>query len=121
MLEHAYLTRVERAHGLPAADRQSARVTASGRQYRDAEYRSFGLVVELDGALGHDTWRAQGRDADRDLDDLALLGARTARLRWAQVLGTPCRTADRLGRVLQRGGWTGAPCPCGPDCTIGRP
>lgn len=68
VLEHGYLTRVERAHGLPRATRQSPRVTESGRELRDVEYAAFGLVVELDGRVGHDTWDASGRDSDRDLD-----------------------------------------------------
>lgn len=118
VLEHAYLTRVERAHGLPPASRQVARRTADGRQFRDAVYGPFGLVVELDGRLGHDSWQGLGRDADRDLDELALHGAPTARLRWQQVFGTPCRTAGRIARVLQRQGWEGRPRRCGPDCTL---
>lgn len=118
VLEHGYLTRVERAHGLPAPTRQARRVTPSGNEYRDIDYEAYGLVVELDGALGHDTWKAQGRDADRDLDDLALATRTTARLRWKQVYGTPCRTAARIGVILQRGGWTGSPCGCGPGCPL---
>lgn len=119
VLEHGYLTKVERAHGLPKAARQVLRVTPAGNEYRDIDYEDFGLVVELDGALGHDSWKAQGRDADRDLDDLALATKRTARLRWKQVYGTPCRTAARIAAVLQQGGWTGSPRPCGPDCPVG--
>lgn len=118
VLEHGYLARVERAHGLPEGSRQAPRRTADGMQFRDVEYRLHRLVVELDGRLGHDSWIAQGRDADRDLDDLALLGVATARLRWRQVFGTPCRTADRIGRILQQRGWAGAPTPCGPGCVI---
>jgi hypothetical protein len=118
VLEHAYLLRVERAHGLPTATRQALRVASDGLQYRDVAYETFGLVVELDGRLGHDSWEGRGRDADRDLDDLALNGDVTARLRWHQVFGTPCRTADRIARVLQRRGWEGRPRHCGPDCTL---
>lgn len=117
VLEHAYLERVERAHGLPCAARQATRVTAAGLQYRDLEYVDQDTVVELDGQLNHDSWLAQGRDADRDLDDVAA-GKVAVRLRWQQVIGTPCRTADRLARILQRGGWTGRPTRCGPDCTL---
>lgn len=118
VLEHGYLTRVERAHGLPRADRQVPRVTADGREYRDVEYLAYALVVELDGTLGHDSWKAQGRDADRDLDDLALGGKVTARLRWKQVYGTSCRTALRIALILRRRGWVGTPIPCGPDCDV---
>lgn len=107
VLEHGYLTKVERAHGLPAGRRQSPRVGASGNQFRDVEYVGYALVVELDGALGHDSWRDQARDADRSLDDLADVGAVTARLRFHQVFGTPCQTAARVGRILTRNGWPG--------------
>jgi len=114
VLEWGYLNRVERAHGLPAASRQVLRRTAGGKQYRDIEYTAFALVVELDGRLGHDSWEAENRDADRDLDDVAT-GKLTVRLRWRQVFGTPCQTAARLERVLHARGWTGATRRC-PDC-----
>jgi hypothetical protein len=116
VLEHGYLTRVERPHGLPEATRQRRRVGADGVEYRDAEYDEFGLVVELDGRVGHASWEAQARDADRDLDDQAE-GRESVRLRWAQVYGGQCRTANRIGRILRRRGWQGSPEACGPGCT----
>ncbi|GAA2138170.1 hypothetical protein GCM10009844_05950 [Nocardioides koreensis] len=115
VLEHGYLTRVERAHALPEGRRQKPRAGVHGTEYRDVEYEEFGQVVELDGCTGHAAWEAQGRDADRDLDDHAD-GRDAVRLRWAQVYGTPCRTAERLGRILARRGWTGRPRSCGPGC-----
>ncbi|MFD7078159.1 hypothetical protein ACFV9G_28395 [Nocardioides sp. NPDC059952] len=120
VLEHGYLTRVERPHGLPAGRRQAPRTGPSGNQFRDVEYPDHRLVVELDGALGHESWHDQARDADRDLDDLARLGSVTARLRWHQVFDTPCRTAARIGRILTRNGWTGAVSPCGDGCMATR-
>jgi hypothetical protein len=69
VLEHGYLTRVERAHGLPTPSRQVLRRTPGGKEYRDMEYDDPALVVELDGKLNHDSFAAQGRDADRDLAD----------------------------------------------------
>lgn len=119
VLEYGYLTRVERAHGLPPASRQVLRRTAGGKQYRDVEYEEFGFVVELDGRLGHDSFAAESRDADRDLDDQAA-GRAVARLRWRQVFGIPCATAGRIGTVLQQRGWQGAPTPCGPACPLAR-
>ncbi|MGB0101491.1 MAG: type IV toxin-antitoxin system AbiEi family antitoxin domain-containing protein [Nocardioides sp.] len=116
VLEHGYLTRVERAHGLPTANRQVVRAGSRGREYRDAEY-DLGLCVELDGRSAHDSFEAGQRDAGRDLDDEAE-GRQVLRLRWSQVFGTPCRTASRVGRTLQRLGWTGSPRPCGPGCGI---
>ncbi|MBG6099331.1 hypothetical protein [Nocardioides luteus] len=64
VLEHGYLTKVERPHDLPAGRRQSPRVGSTGNQHRDVEYEAYRLVVELGGALGHDSWRDQARDAD---------------------------------------------------------
>lgn len=110
VLEHAYLTRVERAHGLPTAPRQVQR----GVEYRDLEY-DVGLVVELDGRLNHESWSAQARDAERDLDDAAS-GRTVVRLRWRQVVGTPCRTAERIARILTLRGWDGRLRACGPFC-----
>ncbi len=118
VLEHGYLTKVERAHGLPSGRRQSPRTGASGNQFRDIEYEGYALVVELDGALGHDSWRDEARDADRSLDDLAELGAVTARLRFHQVFDTPCQTAARIGRILTRNGWSGTPQSCGQPCPV---
>lgn len=116
VLEHGYLTRVERAHGLPVGSRQAPRTSPTGSQFRDVDYAAYGLVVELDGALGHDSWHDQGKDADRDLDELALRGSPTVRLRWHQVFGTPCRTASRIGQILARGGWTGTVIRCSDAC-----
>jgi hypothetical protein len=118
VLEHGYLARVERAHGLPRATRQVERRARGGREYRDVEYADYAMVVELDGRLGHDSFGAQGRDADRDLAD-QVSGRHAVRLRWHQVFGTPCETAASLAVLLKRAGWTGAPRPCGPDCPVG--
>jgi hypothetical protein len=120
VLEHGYFAKVERAHGLPRADRQAVRVTPQGNQFRDVEYAAYGLVVELDGALGHDTWRDQARDADRALDDLAATGTITARLRWHQIFDTPCRTARSIGKILTSRGWPDAPRACGEGCLISQ-
>lgn len=117
VLEHGYLVRVERAHGLPRASRQVARRGASGSEYRDVEYDEFGLVVELDGRAAHAGWEASGRDTERDLDDLAS-GREVVRLRHPQVLGRPCRTALRIAEILARRGWRGEPTRCGPGCAI---
>ena len=47
VLEHGYLTRVERPHGLPRPGRQLSE-SARGPICRDVTYRRFGLIVELD-------------------------------------------------------------------------
>lgn len=118
VLEHGYLDLVARPHGFPVADQQAVRRIGGRSEYRDVEYAGLGVVVELDGATGHASWVAGGRDADRDLDDLAAERV-TARLRWAQVYGRPCATAARLVRVFESRGWAGPATLCGPDCDLG--
>lgn len=117
VLEHGYLHRVERCHGLPTPRRQSAARADGGRIYRDVDHGEFDLFIELDGRLFHDTAGQRDRDLDRDLD-AALDGRRTVRLGWGQVFDRPCRTARLVGRLLQQRGWDGAPRACGPDCSV---
>jgi hypothetical protein len=116
VLEHGYLRRVERAHALPRAERQRGSVTGP-RRYRDATYTLYGLVVELDSRLFHDS--AQDRDADLDRDlDAAVDRLVTVRLGWGQVFGRPCRTVTRVAVLLRQRGWTGSPRPCGLPCDL---
>lgn len=114
VLEHGYLTRVERAHGMLAAERQQRGTCSLGVVYRDAAYG--GLIVELDGRLFHDTVAQRDADVERDLD-AALDGRETVRLSWGQVFGRPCSTADKVSRLLVARGWPAAR-PCGPGCAV---
>lgn len=118
VLEHGYLTRVERPHGLPRARRQQGVTTTAGRVYRDADYGR--LLVELDGRLHHDGTQARDRDFDRDLD-AALLGHDTVRLSWGQVFDRPCSTAGKIANLLAQRGWTGDLTTCGPACGLRAP
>jgi hypothetical protein len=118
VLEYGYLTRVERAHGLPTASRQVLRRTPGGKEYRDVEYEVFGLVVELDGRLNHHSFDAESRDAGRDLAD-QVSGRSVTRLRWRQVFGGACEIAGHVATLLQQRGWTGLPTPCSPTCPVG--
>ena len=111
VLEHGYLTKVERPHGLGAARRQTLALVGTGSTYRDVEYDT-GLIVELDGRLFHDNTEQRDRDLDRDLV-AATTGQQTVRLGWGQVFDRPCVTAERLGRVLGV-----EPTRCGEDCGI---
>ncbi len=113
VLEQGYLERVERAHGLPVAQRQVG-ASASGPIYRDVSYTRFGRLVELDGRLFHDSAGARDRDLDRDLD-AAVDRLGTVRIGWGQVFRRPCRTAERIARLLRQGGWDGTLETC-PDC-----
>ncbi|GAA3550617.1 hypothetical protein [Nocardioides daeguensis] len=120
VLEHAYLTEVERAHGLPRGLRQVAARDDRGRSlFRDVVYGGkrppWRQYVELDGRLFHDSASARDRDLERDLD-AALELVDTVRLGYGQVLGRPCSTAAKLGRLLQARGWQGEPTVC-PRCT----
>jgi hypothetical protein len=116
VLEHGYL-RLERRHGLPVAVRQRRENTPRGGVYRDAEYLAFGVVVELDGRIGHEWSTDRWADLDRDLDTGAD-GRVTVRLGWRQVEETGCRTAHRLAQLLRARGWSGAPKRCGPGCEV---
>lgn len=109
-LEHAYLTRVERPHGLPTGWRQ-VKASSRGPVYRDVHYAGLGFLVELDGRLDHTRVRDRDRDLDRDLD-AALDELLTVRLGWGQAVGRPCETAKKVARLLQRRGWTGSPRRC---------
>lgn len=122
LLEHGYLNRVERPHGLPTARRQRHENTEDGSLYRDALYEAQGVVVELDGRVGHEWSDERWDDMDRDLDAGAD-GLLSVRLGWRQVFGTSCRTAERIDRILRRRGWEGRMRPCGSDCSAlpGRP
>lgn len=120
VLERGYLDRVERPHGLPPAVRQVEATGADGRRLlRDVEHAPYGLVVELDGRMFHDSARQRSRDLERDLD-AALSGRQTVRLGWAQVFDGACSTAAKIGRLLADRGWRGDPRPCAPDCAVRR-
>ncbi len=112
VLEHGYLDRVERPHGLPEGRRQVRRRHAGATTYADVTYD--GLVVELDGRLFHDSAETRDLDLRRDLS-AAVEGVETLRLGYGQVFRDACTTAVAVGAVLQRRGWDGRPARC-PDC-----
>lgn len=118
VLEHGYLTRVERAHGLPRGLRQAPAVS-SGPIRRDVLYAEFGQVVELDGQVFHTGTRNRDRDLDRDLD-AAVDRLSGIRLGWGQVFDRPCRTAQRVAVLLRRRGWEGEILTCDHCSADGR-
>lgn len=65
-LEQTYLTRVERAHGLPVGTRQVRGTDGLTVSYRDVEYLPYDLIVELDGRAGHADATSSWRDMHRD-------------------------------------------------------
>ncbi|KRF19788.1 hypothetical protein ASG90_20395 [Nocardioides sp. Soil797] len=116
-LEHRYLVRVERRHRLPSPRRQRREMSERGVVFRDADYDKFGVIVELDGRLGHEWSTDIWGDLDRDID--ALIDQRvTIRARWRQVLD-PCRLAASVARILWARGWNGLPRSCGGSCAVG--
>ena len=119
VLEYRYDRDVERAHGLPEPVRQARFTGPDGRSgRRDRLYQEYGVVVELDGRLGHgpeDQWR----DKDRD-NAAAVDGHQSLRYGWDHVRWHPCATALQVARVLKVHGWNGWPRPCSPGCPVER-
>ncbi|WP_285033471.1 type IV toxin-antitoxin system AbiEi family antitoxin domain-containing protein [Mycolicibacterium sp. lyk4-40-TYG-92] len=118
VLEYGYRNRIERAHGLPRAKRQTRFVSSLGVVYRDAEYAER-LVVELDGRLFHDSASARNKDFERDLD-AAVDGRSTVRLGYRQVFDRPCQTAAKIAQVMRQHGIDVSGHACGPACGYTR-
>jgi hypothetical protein len=119
VLEYRYERDVERAHGLPEPVRQAPFTGPDGRRgRRDRLYRGYGVVVELDGQLGHgpeDRWREKDRDNAAAVDR-----QQTLRYGWEHVRWHPCATALQVATVLKVHGWDGWPRPCSPGCPVER-
>ncbi len=113
-LEHRYLNRVERAHGLPRAKRQARVVRGRRNQYRDVSYDEFGVCVELDGHAAHPA-EARWRDIRRDNANAAE-GIITLRYGWSDIMNRPCQVAAEIAAVLRSRGWTGTLKPCKKGC-----
>ena len=102
-MELDYLRDVERAHGLPKGRRQRYR---GGLRYRtDVGYDQWGVLVELDGRLGHEG-EGRVRDLRRD-NDFALRSLTTLRYGWYDTAYRPCLVARQVGAVLTSRGWPG--------------
>jgi hypothetical protein len=114
-LEIGWLDRVERPHGLPQAARQRVASGRDGRVFRDVVYDGYGVVVELDGRLGHEGAEHAFRDMDRD-NRAVLGGLVTLRFGWTAVMGHPCEAAAQVANVLAARGWVGELVRCGPGC-----
>jgi hypothetical protein len=117
-LENRWVRDVERAHGLPAAERQVPMVRDGLLYYLDNLYRELGIGVELDGQAYHpadERWLDIARD-----NALAADGVFILRYGWADLDGRPCRTAIQFAEVAVHRGWTGSLRRCGPACEVGR-
>jgi hypothetical protein len=115
-LEYRYVRDVERAHALPTPERQ-AQAEQRGRViYRDARYREYGVVVELDGQASHPD-QQRWQDKHRDNASVAA-GIVTLRYGWADVTERSCETAREVATVLGSRGWPGRLRRCGPSCRV---
>jgi len=116
VLELHYVSRVERPHRLPRAQRQVRTVRGKRTEYKDALYTEFGVAVETDGAVAHPPevrWRDQHRD-----NAAAAEGIITLRYSWADVTQRPCQVAAEVAALLRQRGWRGTPRPCGLSCPL---
>jgi hypothetical protein len=101
-LELRYLRDVERAHGLPVGRRNRYR---GGLRHRsDVGYDDYGVLVELDGRLGH-AEDGRFRDFRRD-NDFAVRSLVTLRYGWYDVTERSCEVAQQVGTVVASRGWT---------------
>lgn len=117
ILEHGYLYKVERPHGLPAGTRQLRTSDGSSARYEDVRYEEYGVIVELDGRQAHpdgERWRDTRRD-----NVSAASGLITLRYSYADVMERPCEVADEVARALASRGYTGGARRCGGSCAPG--
>lgn len=101
LLEERFI-KLARSHGLPPL-RQQASLLASTRC--DVLFEAYGVVVELDGRLGH-LGRGAFRDAERD-NAHVLAGRTTLRFGWYDVVHRPCHVSSLVAEVLKARGWQG--------------
>jgi hypothetical protein len=120
-LELRYARDVERAHGLPSAQRQARRVIAGRTHYRDNWYAEYRVCVELDGPAFHrdeQVWN----DKRRDNLNLAEDGAETFRFGPVELTELACESAAMVAVTLARNGWKGVPRPCRRrGCVVSKP
>ena len=119
-LERRYARDVERAHGLPRAQRQARRIIGGKTHYKDNWYADYLICVELDGPTYHQDEQVQ-MDKRRDNLNLAVDAAQTYRFGPVEVTERACESAAMVAATLRRRGWQGEPHPCRrPGCKVGR-
>ena len=119
-LERRYARDVERAHGLPTAQRQARRTIGGRTHYKDNWYPDYRVCVELDGPTYHQNERAQ-QDKRRDNLNLAVDAAQTYRFGPVEVTERACESAAMVAATLRRRGWQGQPRTCRrPGCEVGQ-
>ena len=116
VLEYRYVRGVERPHGLPEARRQQVVILGGRRRRTDNDYEPFGVVVELDGRLGHE---AEGVFRDRTRDNSTTVNRKASlRFGWADVNAHPCEVAQDVAVLLRSRGWRGELTRCGVHCRV---
>jgi hypothetical protein len=114
VLEHRYVHRVERPHGLPVARRQARIRQGTRNRYLDNLYEEYGVCTELDGTAAHpadEQWRDKRRDNVNTVSGLV-----TLRFGLLDLGERRCETAAAVATLLRSRGWTGSPRACGPRC-----
>jgi hypothetical protein len=93
-------------------------VTAGRRVwFRDVEYLGLGLVAELDGRLGHESFDDRAKDMTRD-NQVSVERRRSLRVGYRHTMSEACDTAVVVIEILRQNGWRGVPRPCGPGCPV---
>ena len=118
LLEHRYVTGVERAHGLPRATRQARRRHGARTTYIDNLYSEYGVCVEVDGTTAHpadERWN----DVRRDNANTAR-GSATLRFGWPEITQHRCESAMLVSSTLRDRGWQGNPLSCSSACPAGE-
>jgi very-short-patch-repair endonuclease len=118
-LERRYVLNVERAHGLPLAQRQAFVLIGGKRRYLDNLYAEAKLAVELDGLAAHPP-EQRWADSRRD-NEIAGLGILTLHYTWRDVDAASCLTAGQVGALLTARGTRVTLRKCGPACSVGGP
>jgi very-short-patch-repair endonuclease len=114
VLEHRYVYRVERPHGLPAARRQARVGRRGASRYLDNLYEGFAVCVEIDGTAAHpadEQWRDKRRDNANAVNGIA-----TLRFGLLDLGEHRCDTARAVAVLLRQRGWTGSLRACGNGC-----
>ena len=118
LLEHRYVTRVERAHGLPHAIRQARRRHGARTTYIDNLYGEYDVCVEVDGTTAHPT-EERWVDVRRDNTNTAR-GSATLRFGWPEITQRRCESAILVADTLRDRGWAGSLRTCSPGCPAGK-
>jgi hypothetical protein len=97
--------RLCRDYGLPEPDRQSRRDGPRGTFYLDAEWSSYGVVVEIEGV--HHLEPLQTLDDAERQNELTIGHSHVLRIPVIGLRVAPDRYLAQLARMLRAGGWTG--------------